>query len=281
MEDIQFATEDGYDLPATLFESNAGRPAGGPVILISSATAVPRRAYRHFAQYLADNGARAVMTYDYRGMNGRVSNLGLRRMRMSDWATRDMPAAVRELRRRYRDAPMAGLGHSFGGQALGLSGCANHFARYMTLAAGSGYLPALKEPTRNWISLNLIGYPLAAALGYLPRWAGLGADIPFGVFDQWRRWCNRPDYFMSDPEVPESERFEQVRLTMVAVGFEDDPLATLEATRALMGWYSRADIKLKWFTREDAHGPIGHFGFFRPDHRETLWPQVADWLTQR
>ena len=25
-------------------------------------------------------------------------------------------------------------------------------------------------------------------------------------------------------------------------------------------------------------GPIGHFGFFRPLHRETLWGDTVDWL---
>jgi predicted alpha/beta hydrolase len=23
---------------------------------------------------------------------------------------------------------------------------------------------------------------------------------------------------------------------------------------------------------------IGHFGFFRPEHRDTLWREAADWL---
>ncbi|GIL00791.1 MAG: alpha/beta hydrolase [Alphaproteobacteria bacterium] len=278
MEEIQFATEDGHDLPASLFESNSGRIGEGPVVLISSATATPRRFYRHFAQYLADNGARAVMTYDYRGMTGRPK--GKRRLRMADWAVKDLPAAARELRRRYPDTPLAGLGHSFGGQALGLSGVADRFSRYMTLAAGSGYLGYTREATKLWFTMNVIGYPLAALLGHLPAWAGMGESIPFGAFNQWRRWCNSPDYFMSDPTVPETARFAEVRIAMVAVGFHDDPWATLESTRALMEWYSHADIKLKWFTEQDAHGPVGHFGFFRPEHKETLWPQIADWLTQ-
>jgi predicted alpha/beta hydrolase len=25
---------------------------------------------------------------------------------------------------------------------------------------------------------------------------------------------------------------------------------------------------------------IGHFGFFRPDHRDTLWREAAEWLQQ-
>jgi predicted alpha/beta hydrolase len=48
---------------------------------------------------------------------------------------------------------------------------------------------------------------------------------------------------------------------------------------ALMGWYSRADVRLRWFTMEDTHDrPVGHFGFFRIEHKQTLWPQISDWL---
>jgi predicted alpha/beta hydrolase len=277
MEHITVPTEDGQDLPATLFESNSGTRGEGPAILISSATAVPRKIYRHFAQYLADNGARAVLTYDYRGMT-RPHGARRRQLRMSDWAIHDLPAAAKTLSRHCPDHPIAGLGHSFGGQALGLSGAADRFVRYMTLAAGSGYLPLINDTAKLWLSMNVFGYPLAWALGYLPGWAGMGEDIPFGAFDQWRRWCNSPDYFMSDPSLPETGRFASVTIPMVAVGFEDDPWATRAAIEALVSWYEYADIKIRWFTQKEAGRPVGHFGFFRPEQSEVLWPQIADWL---
>ena len=283
MEQITIPTQDGHDLPATLFENNSGAQGSGPVILISSATAVPRKIYRRFAQYLADNGARAVLTYDYRGMTDFTSGPHRKRrrhLRMSDWAIHDLPAAVKVLTRRYPDHKLAGLGHSFGGQALGLSGVSDRFVRYMTIAAGSGYLADTKDPTRLWLTMNLFGYPLAWALGYLPRWACMGEDIPFGAFNQWRRWCNSPDYFMSDPALPQTSQFAEVTIPMVSVGFEDDPWATRINVEALMSWYANVDIKLKWFTPQEAGGPIGHFGFFKPEHADILWPQIADWLVR-
>jgi predicted alpha/beta hydrolase len=52
---------DGYRLAATRY------PAGdrNTVVLINSATAVPRRFYQRFASYIQDHGWNAV-TYDYR-----------------------------------------------------------------------------------------------------------------------------------------------------------------------------------------------------------------------
>lgn len=278
MEDIVISTPSGYSLPACLYESNAGLPGAGPLVLISSATAVPRRYYRHFAQYLADNGARAVMTYDYRGINGELRHLDNYRVRMSDWAVIDMPAVISYLRALFPDHELAGFGHSFGGQALGLTGRHGDFERYMTLCSGSGYLGHTREPEKLWRGMNLIGLPLALSLGKLPRAAGMGEPLPFGAFNQWRRWCNSPDYFMSDETVPERDRFADVTTTMAFVGFEDDDWATRESTEAMMRWYARANGQLRWFDRNETGGSVGHFGFFRPDHRETLWPQIADWL---
>jgi predicted alpha/beta hydrolase len=280
MQEITIPTQDGFDLPATLFESNGGYPSSGPVVLISSATGAPRRFYRHFAQYLADNGARAVLTYDYRGV-GAPLPAGLRRkVRMAQWGTVDLPAAARLLRNRFPGHALVGLGHSFGGQALGISGAADSFSRYMTLSAGSGYLEFTREAAKLKRNMNFLCLPLSMALGQLPRWAGFGEPLPHGAFNQWRRWCNSPDYFHSDPEVPETERFGEVSIPMVAVGFEDDPWATRQSVEALVSWYSNAPIKLRWFSEQEAGAPVGHFGFFRKDHAGSLWPQLADWLVR-
>jgi predicted alpha/beta hydrolase len=278
VEEIALTTEDGAKLAATLFESNAAHHGDGPLVLISSATAVRRTFYRHFAQFVADAGARAVMTYDYRGIDKPLPGSAARAARAADWATKDFPAAVRELLRRHPGARLNGIGHSFGGQALGLSGMAPKFSRYMTICAGSGWLGHTRERDRLHRRMNWVGGPLAAVLGNLPAWSGFGVPLPSGVFQQWRRWCNARDYFMSDPDVPETKRFAEVRIAMMAVGFDDDPWMTRESVADLMAWYSNADIRLRWFSREESGGEVGHFGFFRPEHRETLWPQISDWL---
>lgn len=278
MEKFSFETRDGAKLPATLFESNSGLPGKGPVILISSATAVPQHFYRHFAQYLADSGARAVMTYDYRGINDELGHWQGYRLRMADWATKDMPAAIDKLDAMFPGHAMSGLGHSFGGQALGLSGKAARFARYMTICSGSGYLAHTREPKKLWRLMNLIALPVAFVLGKMPRASGLGEPLPFGAFNQWRRWCNQPNYFMDDESIAERDRFELVKIPMAFAGFEDDDWATLESTEAMMAWYVNAQATLRWFSKAEAGRSVGHFGFFRRDHEMQLWPQVADWL---
>ena len=125
-DDITVPATDGYPLAATLF---LPRGAKRHAVLINSATAVPRKLYRGFAGYLAKRGC-AVLTYDYRGTgdsrqqvltgyNQPKSLVGFKAS-MSDWAAQDIAATVAWMRERYKALPFAYVGHSFGGQALGL-----------------------------------------------------------------------------------------------------------------------------------------------------------------
>ena len=117
IDDITVPAMDGYPLAATLF---LPRGAKRHAVLINSATAVPRKLYRGFASYLAQRGS-AVLTYDYRGTgDSRPKSLAGFKASMTDWALRDIAAAVGWMRERYTELPFAYVGHSFGGQALGL-----------------------------------------------------------------------------------------------------------------------------------------------------------------
>src|SRR5690606_33133285 len=62
-EPLTFRTADGFPIGGTLFKG----VGSGPLVLISSATAVPQQLYHRFALRLIDSGARAVLCYDYRG----------------------------------------------------------------------------------------------------------------------------------------------------------------------------------------------------------------------
>ena len=114
--DIIFEAEDGFALGGTLFEGGGNRP----LVLVSSATAVPRGYYAAFAKALCKAGARAVLTYDYRGLPGSPKPKGWKkRIGMKDWAVLDMPAAAAVLDAVAPGHAMVGVGQSYGGQALG------------------------------------------------------------------------------------------------------------------------------------------------------------------
>src|SRR5262249_14510456 len=117
-QDTVIPARDGFSLAATVFT-----PAAPPqrVVLVNSATAVPRRIYRGFGTYLAERGF-AVLTYDYRGIAGsRPRAFKGFEARMRDWAALDVTAAIDHMRTVWPAAMLAVVGHSFGGQAVGLA----------------------------------------------------------------------------------------------------------------------------------------------------------------
>jgi len=287
IDDITFPAADGYQLGATLF---LPRGAKRHAVLINSATATPRRIYKGFAGYLARRGC-AVLTYDYRGTgdsrqkamvgyNQPKSLVGFKAT-MSDWAALDAAAAVVWMRERYKTLPLNYVGHSFGGQALGLLPNNTEVSRALFIAAQAGYwkLMASPERFRVYAMLHFVGLPLTRLLGYAPGWSGLGEDLPKGVFEQWAGWVMSERYLFTDPNLPGLSNFANYKGALRALCLADDPWATRPAVGLLCSGFSSIEPEILSITPADAGvGKIGHFGFFRPEHRDTLWRGAAEWI---
>ena len=273
--DVAIPTPDGFPLAGTLFEGDGDRP----LVFISSATAVPRGFYAAFAQAAVRAGARAALVYDYRGTGGSARPAGWsQRIDYKDWALRDFPAAAAALDAVAPGHAMVGVGQSFGGQALGLSGIAGRFERYGMVATMTGYHRLLDDRTV-WARMNLVGVPLSLLFRDTPRWLGIGEPIPGSVFRDWARWCRDPDYFFGDDGLPETARFSSVTTPILAVGLTDDPWANPRAVAAFMKHYRNAPVEIRWVSPEEAgRRGIGHLGFFRSRFAGTLWPQFISWL---
>ncbi|MDH4411832.1 MAG: alpha/beta fold hydrolase [Rhizobium sp.] len=277
--EIQFETADRFPLHGTLMRGSGN----GPMVLISSAAAVPRSFYARFADHLVTHhGFRAALTYDYRGVAGSQPPAGWRRaLLMRDWAHFDMPAALHRLEQEGHDHPIVGVGQSFGGQVLALGGRSERFARYLMVATMTGYWGNTKPRYRVFSQMNLVGVPLAALLGKVPGRIGLGQTLPGTIFREWARWGRHPEYFFADPTMDAARRFAEVETPILAIGLTDDPWGTPKAQHALLKYYSSAPIENRWISPDEAGGPVGHLGFFRSAFKDTLWKPAIAWLSQR
>jgi predicted alpha/beta hydrolase len=283
---FELHARDGRGLAAHWFaaESTAGTRRG--VILLNGATGFPQTFYFRLAQYLAERGY-DTLAYDYRGMGSSAPrDLASETARMSDWGLLDMPAALDVAAQRAQGLPVITLGHSIGGQFVGL--LPNHaLARaHVQIATSVGYWRWEGAPFRYlaWWFWHVHGPVLLALKGYVPSgggWAGLA--LPRGIYEEWRRWCLRPGHFGPDLATYLSDNFfADIRVPLLSVGFTDDPIATRRTVDAINEFFPNVTRESRWYSpKELGVKRIGHEGFFSSRHRDSLWRPVADWIDAR
>jgi predicted alpha/beta hydrolase len=277
-EPFDIRCPDGRELSAHWFAAPVRR-AG---LMISSATGFPQTFYFKLATYAASRGY-DTLVYDYRGMGwSSPPDLAKETTRMSDWGLIDMRAALEVVAQRAQGVPLATIGHSVGGQFLGL--LTNHaLARaHVQIATSVGYWPWEGAPFKYlaWWFWRVHGPLMLKFKGYVPTgggWSGL--PLPRGVYEEWRRWCLRTDHFGPDLSTYLADNvFATLRAPVLNIGFEDDPIATRKTVAELRKLYPNVAYDLRWYTRREAGGPIGHGGFFSSRYAETLWRPTLDWI---
>jgi len=275
---------DGFELGARRYGDAAGARAG---VLIAPAMGVPQSYYADFAAWLGAQGY-AVLTFDYRGMGASRPAAFGRSLRGFEadvviWAERDAAAAVAHLQAALGDGrPVHWLGHSLGGQIVGLLPNPERLGRIVTVGTGSGYWrensPRLRRTV--WALWYLIA-PLSLKLaGYFPgrRLRKVG-DLPAGVMAQWRRWCLSPDYMMGEGGERLRARYASVHNPILSLSFTDDEFMSERNVASLHGFYAAAPREMRRLAPQDAGvRAIGHFGFFRARFEPSLWPQVTRFL---
>lgn len=275
---------DGRSLAAHWLPAEADGGSGRRgVVVINGATGFPQTFYFKFAQFLAERGHDALV-YDYRGMGASApADIAAETCRMSDWGLLDMPAALDAAVERAQGLPVITVGHSIGGQFLGLLRNHGRARAHVQIATSVGYWRWEAAPFKYlaWWFWRVQGPLMLALKGYVPTgggWAGL--PLPRGVFAEWRRWCLRPSHFGPDLATYLSGNvFAEVRAPVLTVGFTDDPIATARTVREINGFFPNARRDARWYSPADAGvRRIGHEGFFSSRHRDTLWRPVAEWI---
>ncbi len=276
IDHIRIPSTDDYPLAASVYGDCDER-----VVIISSATAVPRRFYRHYAGALAEAGFR-VITYDYRGIGeSRPTSLRGFKVRSRDWVFGDMEGVLRFARKAYKPKKLLLVGHSIGGQVAGLLEDSSPIDGMLTMSAQSGYW-RLQGEGQVWpVAFHVhVTLPVCAWLfGYVP-WSRMGSaeDLPKGVAIDWSRWCRDPKYLLGDTSLP-LDRYQQFRAPVLAYSIDDDKWGTRRSVDAMMSAYP--NLERRHIVPAD-HGirQLGHFGYFRPESAP-LWQEGIDWLLAR
>lgn len=272
-ERLAIAATDGYPLVALRYVA-----VDAPIarVLIAPATGVAQSYYARFARALAARGFE-VLSLDYRGIGlSKPENLRGFEADFEMWAARDFRALVDA---QPDDLPLLHVGHSIGCHVLGMSDVGDRFRGSWMFAPGAGWYGYMDFVERLKVLFSWhVAMPLMAApVGYLP-WslAGMGEDLPLGVYRQWKRWCQLPHFFADDPKVAHLvPRCERLRLPIYAYTALDDLWAPPASRDAFLGstytqaTVHRADLPVQ------KKGEIGHVGYFRSS-QQALWERVGD-----
>lgn len=276
---VRFQTRDGVSLSGLYYPPAPG-VARRSAVLLCPATGIRQDFYAGFARWLSSQG-RAALTFDYRGIGASRTAAPLRACtaRKQDWGEQDMPAALEALLACSGETQADLIGHSAGGQLIGLMPNHHRLRSAVLVSGSSGYVWKLQPRLRYAASLMLALYmPLAAKLlGYVPtrRW-GWGEDLPSGVARQWARWCLRPGYVANSfGKSIARHYYDDIRIPLVALYASDDPIATPANVADLLRLFSRAPRRERRIDPAAAGvAHIGHNDWFR-SNRAALWPMIA------
>lgn len=275
LQPVQFSSAPGVPLTGTLF-----LPEGLPrrTIALNGATGVPHSYYARFAAWLCEQEQAVVLTYDYRDF-GDSSGGSLRTSRatMAHWGAGDQSAAADFLLETYPDLPLWVIGHSLGGLFVPFFAQAERVERVIAVASGPAHWshhPITFLPTA--LFFWWLAGPLSTlVLGYMPGLLLGGADLPKGVFWQWRRWCLSKRFYRSEwgGALPEP-RFDAVRCPVTLVSISDDVMVPPRAVAGLQHFYPNADVAHRTITPQSIGArQIGHIRLFS-DRNAAAWPTI-------
>ena len=272
------AAHDGHMLAVTWFRAERSWAS----LVLANAMGVRQEFYAPLAGWLATQGIE-VLTFDYRGtFASRRGKLRGFDCDLMTWALQDLDAMLLEAGRRGA-GPIFYLGHSLGGQLLGILPHNHLVSAAITVTAGSGWY---RHNDRMPLQVRMFWFgaiPLLTPLfGYFPgRAIRMVGDLPRGVASQWRRWALHPDYIHShSPDV--ADAFARFRAPLLGYSFEDDPIITRVAIDELHRRYSHASVDRRHLRPQELQRDgVGHFGFFSERSRATLWTEALDWLRAR
>ena len=93
------------------------------------------------------------------------------------------------------------------------------------------------------------------------------------------RWVMSRHYLFDDRDLKTLSNFANYKGALRALCLSDDPWATLPSVELLCSGFTSTNAEILTVSPGDiGAAAIGHLGFFRPGHRDTLWRGAAEWL---
>lgn len=277
---VDITCQDGTVLKGHFLPAHGGlQPALHAPVLLCPATGVKQHFYLRFAAWLADQG-HDVLVFDYRGIGLSLHGpLRHSRATLLQWGQQDQVAALDWLLQHTGQPQALLVGHSAGGQMMGLWPNHRRLARVVGVAASSGWFRGMRPAFRLKARLGLrCLLPLGTLFkGYAPSAAiGLGENLPAAVARQWGQWCAAGGYAINAVKRrPQQDFHRDLRAPITVFHASDDDIANPRTVADLLRTFPAARQQVHCL-RPQEHGlrRIGHIDWFRSSH-QVLWPLLA------
>ena len=251
-------------------------------ILIGPATGIQRQFYANFAAFLAEHGY-GVITFDNRGIGGSL----IGSVRKSDaslqcWGEKDMPAVFEQLKTTFPNTNYHLIGHSAGGQLVGLMHNAKDFTSIFNFASSSGQLKNMSGTyaIKAHFFMNFF-IPLSNTLfGHTKsQWLGMGEPLPKVVAQQWREWCNSEGYVKASfGKTVHTHLYDDLSTPSMWVNAADDEIAIDANVEDMLSVFTKMSAETLTLSADDyALDEIGHMKFFSRKS-QVLWIHALNWL---
>jgi len=275
-QNVLIEARDGFKLSATI-----RRPLTEikGVIQMNCGTGIPQKVYSNLAIYLTQYGY-VTVTYDYRGIgNSKPKNLKGFEAKIEDWGILDMTSIFDWIISEFPNEKKIIIGHSMGGQLVGLMDNYQKIDKLVLIASSTGYWKDMSSPYK-WLMppLWFLFVPLTTFIyGYAnAKKIRQGENLPKGVAIQWRNWCINPNYF--DEHFKKSNTslfFDKLRIPLKSIQIKDDPIANEITSNKILKYYKIANIEIEKISPEQLGvKKIGHTGFFSRQFKDTLWKNL-------
>ncbi|QOL24322.1 alpha/beta hydrolase [Thalassotalea sp. LPB0316] len=255
-------------------------------VMIAPATGIKQGFYAKFASYLAEQGF-AVMTYDNRGigksLHGKVSSS---QASLQCWGELDATAVLDVLIKVFPQTSYHLIGHSAGGQLIGLMPNSDKLSSVFNYACSSGRLKNMAMPYKlkaHYFMNTFI--PMSNMIfGHTKsQWVGMGEPLPKKVAAQWRQWCNGQGYVKTAFGKTVFEHYyDELDVPSLWVNATDDEIAINDNVSDMISVFGKMKhhAQTKTLTPSDHDvKDIGHMKFFS-SKRKSLWPLATDWLAE-
>ena len=280
---LSIMTDRNQALAATVYRPKNEMKAA---VMIAPATGIKRQFYHNFATYLAESGF-GVLTFDNEGIGESLSSaLAKCDASLISWGRHDMPAVLDALQDEFSDVTYHLIGHSAGGQLIGLMPNYQSIASVFNVACSSGRIKNMDMPYK----LKAIGFmeafiPLTnLTLGYTPSdKIGMGEPLPRGVARQWREWCNGAGYIKTAfGKSIHTHFYDEIDMPALWLGFSDDEIANSKNMDDMIRVFTKMPVEKRFLDPKDfGVSSIGHMRYFssRTNAKAPkLWQMAIDWL---